>query len=145
MHNKVAVVLERRGWDSFWRKNFMRDWIWELKERGVFGLISCKVEGVIYQDGNVWRNIPTCVGKKQKQKTLTWLVEYNIKPFETELQEVYIKKTWFWRTYYHLDGELVVHDIGRDGEGILWTVGSLNWAHVGPLCILYCERWWTHL
>ena len=40
----------------------------------------------------------------------------------------------FRRVYHQLDGELVVRDVGRDGEGILCTAGRLNWAHICVLC-----------
>lgn len=59
-----------------------------MMERDVSGLTSWLHEGVTKM--SVWRSPSKCL-----KRSLTWPVEYSIKPFETELLEVHIEKTSF--------------------------------------------------
>lgn len=56
--------------------------------------------------------------------TVSNLLKLNFKKFTSRRPD-------FRRIYHQLDGKLAVHDVGRDGEGILCRVGNLNWAHIG--------------
>lgn len=61
-----------------------------MMERGVSGLISWIQEGGIYQCDSVWRSLTSCL-----KKDMTRLAEYNVKSFEAEHKEVYVRKTQF--------------------------------------------------